>query len=354
MMPVKNHYLKNKYKKIIILLFALFLITFFLYNNNERHLSPPRHTAEEILDGCVILIADSGPYKEVGIKSSGRYCINNDIWQKRLFDMAGHTGPSSYRHLVDVSASDVEIDLRNNTIRSDGHSSGIFLNRDLHAISTTDSDDVKLVENITIRNGTLDIRGLGNGVALFNKWRMSEIDERVPEIFNGYQKTKVTLENLLIKTDNIGIILEGDGNTIRNCTIESGGVAAITIAGPNTMIINNRILLKKPSVPGEMKGTKIRQFKDISALLESRREPKAAIVLHNATGSVISGNRIEVVGKSQTRHNIYITDESIDVRIQENTFLGTEDPVTSAGSSTAIMINNIFLPEESSLKSIGF
>jgi len=353
MRPVKNTYFNNKNKIIIIVLFFLFLTKFFLFNN-ERHLSTPIQTAEEISDGCVILIADSGPYKEVGIKTRGRYCINNDILQKRLFDMAGHTGPSSYRHLVDVSASDVEIDLRNNTIRSDGHSSGIFLNRDLHAISTTDSDDVKLVENITIRNGTLDIRGLGNGVALFNKWRMSEIDERVPEIFNGYQKTKVTLENLLIKTDNIGIILEGDGNTIRNCTIESGGVAAITIAGPNTMIINNRILLKKPSVPGEMKGTKIRQFKDISALLESRREPKAAIVLHNATGSVISGNRIEVVGKSQTRHNIYITDESIDVRIQENTFLGTEDPVTSAGSSTAIMINNIFLPEESSLKSIGF
>jgi hypothetical protein len=353
MIPVKNHYFKNKYKKIIILLLIIFLTKFFLYNN-ERHSSTPRHTAEEILDGCVILISDSGPYKEVGIKTSGRYCINNDIWQKRLFDMAGHTGPSSYRHLVDVSASDVEIDLRNNTIRSDGHSSGIFLNRDLHAIPTIDSDDVKLVKNITIRNGTLDIRGLGSGVALFNKWRMSEIDERVPEIFNGYQKTKVTLENLLIKTDNIGVILEGDGNTIRNCTIESGGVAAITIAGPNTMIINNRILLKNPSVPGEMKGTKIRQFKDISALLESRREPKAAIVLHNATGSVISGNRIEVVGKSQTRHNIYITDESMDVRIQENTFLGPEDPVTSAGSSTAIMINNIFLPEESSLKSIGF
>ena len=203
-----------------------------------------------------------------------------------------------------------------------------------------------MASNITIKNGVLDLRGMGTAVAYFNKWRMDSIDELIPDDFSGYENSNIILENLLIKTDNIGIILEGDGNIVRNCIIESGGSAAITMAGPNGQITDNTIILTKPFIPGNMQGTKFNENRHFSQLLEERSRAKAAIALHQATGTVISGNRIEVIGKSPTRHNIYLTDASKNVRIEGNTFVGTEDPVTLVKGSTATMKNNVFEPRK--------
>jgi nitrous oxidase accessory protein NosD len=69
---------------------------------------------------------------------------------------------------------------------------------------------------------------------------------------------------------------------------------------------------------------------------------RAAIVLHQASGTVIAGNRIEVEGKSATRHHIYLTDASKDVRIEGNTIVGFDDPVTLLKGSTAGMKDNVF------------
>lgn len=337
---------KNNYLRIAILLLLLFS-SYVIFFQEKSRLSAPQKILYSQKNHCISLLPDPGPYKEAEIKRSGKYCVNDDFWQERLSDLAGHSGPGSHRHLIDVATSNVEIDILNHTLHSDGHSSGIVLGQDYQNATDTDSATVRnlpMAKNVTIKNGVLDFRGLGNGVVQFNQWRMYSIDESVPKDFQKYEITNVTLENLLIKTDNVGIILEGEGNTIRNCIIESGGIAAITMAGPNSKIINNRIVLTDPFIPGEMRGTKLRQFRDFSALLESRREAKAAIALHQATGSIISGNQIEVKGKSLSRHSIYLADASADVRIEENTFVGAENPVTLAGNSTAIIINNKLEP----------
>lgn len=70
--------------------------------------------------------------------------------------------------------------------------------------------------------------------------------------------------------------------------------------------------------------------------------PRAAIALHQATGTLISGNRIEVKGKSATRHNIYVANGSKDVRIEGNTFVGSDNTVTLVDGSTAELKNNVF------------
>ena len=173
---------------------------------------------------------------------------------------------------------------------------------------------------------------------------MFGINDPVPAELNGYEKSKFVLENLLIKTDNVGVILEGDGNIIRNCIIESGGNAAIMMAGPNGQIINNTIVLTNPFIPASMAGmqTNFTSSRYISEFLERKKVLRAAIALHQATGTVIKGNRIEVKGKSATRHNIYLTHDSKGVRIERNTIVGADDPVTLLEGSTAELKNHVF------------
>jgi len=191
-------------------------------------------------------------------------------------------------------------------------------------------------------NGSIDLRGLGTGVSIVKKLDMRNIDVEIKEANKNYEARRIILENLRIKTDNVAIKLEGSGNIIRNCVIESGGASAIMLAGPGGQIVNNSIILKNPFIPGSMRGVNFGEPSDFSELFEERGRPKAAITLHQATGTVISGNRIEVKGKSPTRHNIYLTDASENVLIEGNTFVGSDEPVTQVKGSTAIMKNNVF------------
>lgn len=306
---------------------------------NRPSLHPPKLVAATSKT-CTILLPDSGPYKEAGIQESGTYCIGADFWQRRLHG-AGHSGPAPYRHLLQVVSGDVDLDLANHTLHSDGHSSGIII--EVIENKTLSNFKYNPTKKIIIKNGVIDLRGLGIGVDGIGKWSMYNIDEIIPDDLTGYQKTGIVLENLLIKTDNVSIILEGDGNIIRNCVIESGGNAAIMMAGPNGRIINNTIVLKNPLIPTRLANDSSKgPISTMMNMSRYRKMTRAAIVLHQASGTVIVGNRIEVEGKSASRHNIYVTDASKDVRIEGNTIVGFDDPVTLLKGSTATMKDNVF------------
>ncbi|MYN29177.1 right-handed parallel beta-helix repeat-containing protein [Duganella levis] len=221
--------------------------------------------------------------------------------------------------------------MSNRTLHSDGNSNGVAAQR-------IEQDDRQIPTNITIKNGVLDLRGAGTGVDILDQWPMNNINDQAPRKISGFRKSGIVLENLLIKTDNVGIKLEGDGNIIRNCIIESGGHSAITLAGPNGQIINNIITLTEPMPPAHGASGLLSQFDNLS---DFRKKQRAAIVLHRATGTVISGNRIEVKGTSQTYHNIYLTDASVSVHISDNTIVGSADIVTSTKGSTANMKDNV-------------
>ena len=329
--------LATRLKRFILIgVVSLVVWLLWLAPDNSNALRPPVMSAT-ISEPCIELRPQTATHQDAVVEKPGQHCVMSNFWQ-RVLHGAGHSWPGDYHHLMDVWSSNVTIDLMNHTLRADSASSGIVIYFDGFNGSQLPSN---FARNITIKNGVIDIRGSGAAVADLYKWRLAMIDEKIPDNFEGFEKTKVTLDNLTIKVNRTSIVLEGDGNTIKNCIIESSGNAAITLAGPNGKIINNTIILTDPFFPqwfssGRYTGNVLTRF------FEARRINRAAIVLHQGNGTVISGNRIEVKGKSPIRHNIYLTDASENVRIEGNTFVGAEDPVTLVKGSTATMKNNVF------------
>ncbi|QYG06666.1 right-handed parallel beta-helix repeat-containing protein [Janthinobacterium sp. PAMC25594] len=333
--------------KFLGLLVLLLIAWLFWPRNETRPLlnSPIPSTLES--QSCIDLRPEDETFQEAIVLEAGRYCVAVDFWQRR-FCGAGHCAPAAYRHLLDISGGDVTIDLRNHTLHSDGHSSGIVAytqsNKGSMERDNPNFSFSQKTTRITIQNSVIDLRGGGTGVEFINHGSMLFIETQI--LGRTYEKTEFILENLRIITDNTSVILEGDGNIVRNCIIESGGVAAIMMAGPNGQILNNTIILTNPFIPGDMRATEFNEPRDFPDLIQEKMRPKAAIALHQATGTVISGNRIEVKGPSATRHNIYLTDASENIRIEGNTFVGSEDPVRLLKGSTATMKNNVFEPRK--------
>jgi hypothetical protein len=331
--------------KIIFVFFVLVLAWMLWPHESTKPLLKPPIPLTLDTQPCIDLLPDKGPFKEAAVWQTGRYCVAMDFWQRR-FCGAGHCAPAAYRHLLDIRGGDVTIDLRNHTLHSDGHSSGIIAYAQSNKSSLIPGEPnfafTQDTRKITLKNGVIDLRGGGIGVELINRWNALFIDSPIPASLTAYEKTAFILENLRITTDNTSIILEGEGNIIRNCIIESGGVAAIMMAGPNGQIVDNTIILNSPFIPGNMRPRNFNELRDISALIREKRRPKAAISLHQASGTLIRGNRIEVKENSSTRHNIYLTDASKDVRVEGNTFIGSEKPVTLDKDSTAIFRDNVF------------
>lgn len=331
--------------KILIAFFVLILAWIFWPHESTIPLLKPPIPVTLDSQPCTDLIPEKGPFKEAAVWQPGRYCVVMDFWQ-RHFCGAGHCAPAAYRHLLDIRGGDVTIDLRSHTLHSDGHSSGIIAYAQSNKNSLNPSEPnfafTQHTRKITLKNGVIDLRGGGIGIELINRWNALFIDAPIPPSLTAYEKTGFILENLRIITDNTSVILEGDGNIIRNCIIETGGVAAIMMAGPNGQILNNTIILDNPFIPGNMRPKNFNQLRDFSALFNEKQRPKAAIALHQASGTLISGNRIEVKGKSSNRHDIYLTDASKDIRVDGNTFIGSEKPVTMDKDSTAVLRGNVF------------
>ncbi|WP_332859275.1 right-handed parallel beta-helix repeat-containing protein [Janthinobacterium svalbardensis] len=341
---------RTKFPGLLVLLLIAWL---FWPGNETRPLlnSPIPSTLES--QACIDLRPEDETFQEAVVWEAGRYCVAVDFWQRR-FCGAGHCAPAAYRHLLAIKGGGVTINLNNHTLHSDGHSSGIIAYAQQNKSSTQPNKPnfifTQSTKIITIKNGVIDLRGLGVGVKLINHWDMLFLDDQVPGSRASYEKTEFVLENLRIITDNIGIILEGDGNIIRNCIIESDGRAAIMMAGPRGLIENNTIILTRKLMPGLIPFTFNKLMEGsytpgrIYSEIEEWQVQKAAIVLHQASNTVIRNNTIEVKGHSATRHNIYLTDASENIRIEGNTFVGSEDPVTLLKGSTATMKNNVFEP----------
>jgi hypothetical protein len=304
---------------------------------------------------CMPLFPRGIVYQDAAILASGTYCLAADFMQKKLSG-AGHTGPTRGHALIEIFGGDIVIDLQKHTLHSDFNSDGVLATAGSNrGWAEREKRSFGLhTTNITIKNGTIDLRGIGTGIDLINRWSMTKIDQAIPDDLIGYEKSRFVLENLLIKTDNVGIQLEGDGNIIRNCVIESAGDAAIMMAGPNGRITNNKIVFTNPLIPTWHTSSR---SDDIGRLLwelpQARKQVRAAIVLHQATGTLISDNQITVEGGSKTRHSIYLRDQSKNVLIENNTFTDAESPVTLQDGSTAQLKNNKMEQRKKSWWNVG-
>ena len=294
------------------------------------------------ISACTMLYPRSAADQDASIDSAGPYCLGSDFNQSALYG-AGHSGPRRDHALVSIEGGDVTIDLRQHTLHTDARSHGLRIfakgnagvTRDLKREFGTSS------RNVTVRNGVIDLRGIGTGVVFIREWNLIMLDEKIPPEAAPYEKTRYVLENLTIKTDNVGIQLEGDGNIVRNCVIESDGDAAIIMAGPNSQVLNNTIVLGEPWIPTWTKSSEAWDpFTMLYKTPAARRQTRAAIVLQDGGGSIVRGNRIEVKGKSATRHSIYLNNGSKDVLIEGNTFVdGVDAPLLGNGSSGRLVGN---------------
>lgn len=289
---------------------------------------------------CTPLLPRSVIYQDAHIDAPGRYCVALDFRQHGMSG-GGHSGPGYGHTLINVGGSGVIIDLQGHVLHTDERSHGVRLaalanqgraewERREYGLSTRE---------VTVRNGVIDLRGIGSGIRFIKWWDLILLTEEVPPSASPYEKTRYVIENLTIKTDNVGIQLEGDGNIVRNCVIESDGDAAVIMAGPNSQILNNTIILGNPLVPTWVAA---RDFGDmVLNTPAARRQTRAAIVLQDGSGSVIRGNRIEVKGKSATRHSIYLNNGSRDVLVEGNTFVNGVDPVVQLNGSSVRVARNV-------------
>lgn len=193
--------------------------------------------------------------------------------------------------------------------------------------------------HLVVRNGYIDLRSFGKGVDFRSDWS-SPLEDAPPHRPQPYQKTRHVLENLVIRTEGLGIVLEGEGNIIRNCVIESEGEAAVVVIGPNNIVENNRIILAEPG--SRRKGlSSFFSRKPEGAKGKPNPEPiRTAILLREASGTRVSGNTIEVAGPSETRHAVYVRDASKDVVIEGNRMTGVSKAAWIDANVTLVERNN--------------
>ena len=333
---------------------AILIVPVFLFSPGqpatELSLTAP-NTVAPYPKNCFELHPDNEIYQEAAVSNLGVHCVIKNFWQRRFCE-AGHCVPAPYRNLVQIRGGDVTIDLMNHILHSDGHSSGIVAftqsNKTTFDREQRNFDFSQKTTRITLKNGVIDLRGLGVGAALIDRWKMNFIDTSAPEGPPHYEKTGFILENLRIITDNTGVILEGDGNTIRNCIIESNGRAAIMMAGPNgliegnTIILNNRPFSKIRPITFDKFMEGIYNPVEIYRIIQTNRIQKAAIVSHQADNTLIRNNKILVKDESERRMGLYIDNNSENINIIGNEFIDIKNPVVLVNGSAAVVENNTF------------
>jgi hypothetical protein len=114
---------------------------------------------------------------------------------------------------------------------------------------------------------------------LAKRWT-EELRDQLPRTPMAYSKRNVVIENMKIRTQDVGIRVQGADTVIRNNVIEVDTGTAIWIYGPNAVIENNTII-----VHGDYQ------------LLEA----DAPIRLHHGDGAIIRNNRIIIKGHAHKR-----------------------------------------------------
>jgi hypothetical protein len=122
-------------------------------------------------------------------------------------------------------------------------------------------------------------RQTAENIAMAKEWA-KELQGQLPDTANDYPQRNILIEDMTIRTRDVGILVQGANTVIRNSTIEVDAGTAIWIYGPNAVIENNTII-----VHGDY------------TLLDA----DAPIRLHHGDGAVIRNNRIIIKGHAHKR-----------------------------------------------------
>lgn len=197
------------------------------------------------------LVSKKNNIDSVAIHEPGRYCLKEDIkLEKYLVLSEGRYKGAG--HVLDIGQN-VDLDFMQYVVEHDSkYASGLVLGK----------------KNITIKNGSLEIKGkYSDGVrnsshgSSFFKVKDSasgesyacymtypkcgdvsylKTESNVPP---AYSDTYITINNMNIHTSYRGIELGGNNNVIRNSTIEVDDNNAILLLGQYPIVENNTIII---------------------------------------------------------------------------------------------------------------
>ena len=280
----------------------------------------------------------------LSILRPGNYCLDRDWSQRKIWGVYFDRSKSD---MLTIRCGHVSVDMQGHTMACNFERSGIFLdaaqNRRFFQMGgdsierpgvecSADSMDNRFV---TLRNGTIALSSgerTGIGCYLRDAWSGEDFTSPYGELRprraspDNYTRNEYLLENLKIYTLDIGVLLEGSHNVIRNCVIHAEGQAAIACAGPNLTIENCEIWLKPSSGNQHV----------------SKQMPRAAIHLRDGSNAIIRNNVIRVSQSEDDKPSaILIRDGAGDVLIENNTFVNvTGDPIVLAENSQAVIRGN--------------
>jgi hypothetical protein len=260
-------------------------------------------------NGCVRVVPISNDIQDYIIDKPGSYCVDQDFNVQTGYALSeGWRASVPTNVMLSIDSGDVVIDLQ-------GHQ----LSTNSEYVSGVQARPVDFGQpfrrRIIIRNGTIDLRGgygvslTSQGIAEWDKLRTEKQGTNVSLNLAGpahqaadrYFPSDYVLENLTIKTSGSGVILVGKNSIVRNCKIEAG-TGTVQIQGPGAQVINNEIILHTTD----------------------RDRLSVALILHDAEGSVVSGNTITVKGKMKGAQAILLK-RSPNVRIENNKINGVAE-----------------------------
>ena len=330
------------------------------------------------------------------ITKPGRYYLEHSIRDSRVWTIEGWKNDG--RASIDIRASSVELDFRGHTLRGIHGPSPVYASaKDSSTISlrngTIDYSDrgAKAIEFVHGRSSQnlaigdwFDIQTLRAGPVreMYNKKQPlrpnafpgyetrdagNDIKEiiRLPRPKIEYLRTDFLFENMTLKSGRMAMLVEGSHTIIRNCTIESGGIAGIFIAGPNVTIENCTIRQRPQSEFSAIHevpfiGSGFPRLPD-----EILYPGRAGIVLRDGSHAVIRNNRFRIdytdpspdncFEKGSNRnvpkipvcpwknpaHCILVQDAAQNVLIEGNTFINIRgEPISLSEGTEAIVRDN--------------
>ena len=291
----------------------------------------------------IALSTESTVAQRIDIKKPGRYCLGQNIYVGdgliQALAIGLSSGSLSYGR-VDIAASGVDFNLDAHEIalhRGAINSAGVVIKlnpddppRGASAYESRGSFS-NVRRDVRVRNGSIimSLESRGYGVLALTKrpsqgirrWEVASIQSDTlrnvsqPDFMEGkellstylaslperpslYPETRIVLENLTIRSPDVGIILQGGANVIRNCTIEVDGGTAIWLFGPNALIEDSTIIVNGKYLP---------------------LEADAPIRLHHGDGAIIRNNR-------------FIFRDKATQRAVSLAYTGSEKPVTFEGN----------------------
>jgi len=278
----------------------------------------PAHAAE-----CQDIRPTSGFAGFQGIRRSGCYRVVASYDQRQFFSFAlGGRVSNGASSLIYLDAPDIELDLGGHTLSSSRGISGVELLR------------LQSNQRLVIRNGSIsvdDADGNRSGPAVIapeSPIANVHLLRNYAPVPPTFDHVEFLLENLHLKVGGIGVLLMGDGITIRHCTIEVEGENAIVIYGPHAVIEDNRIVYRHNNAnPTLVTAT-------YAPTPGHYPQVPAAIYLRAAEGAVVRNNTIEVAGPVAATGVALV--DSPNARLEGNRFDRAATPYRLVGASEGL------------------